>query len=268
MNEFLGMPDVASAHGPALDSLNAMVHWMMFVIFIGWGLLFLYMLFRFRQKRNPKADYHGLKSKASNYAEITVAAVEAILLIGFSIPLWSDRVDDFPDEKEATVVRVVAEQFAWNIHYPGPDGIFGRTAVDLVDAETNPLGLDSEDPYAKDDITTINQLHLPVNKPAIIHLSSKDVIHSFSLNVFRTKQDAVPGINVPVWFVPTVTTAEMAKRHGDEAYQYEISCSQLCGLGHYRMRGFLTIHTQEEFDTWLADNAPVERAEGEDDFWN
>ena len=267
MNEFLGMPEVASAHGAALDSLNSLVHWMMFVIFIGWGLLFLYMLFRFSKKRNPKADYHGLKSHASNYAEGAVALVEAILLVGFSIPLWSDRVDDFPDEKEAVTVRVVGEQFAWNVHYPGADGIFGRTDAELVDAETNPLGLDNEDPYAKDDITTTNQLHLPVDRPAIIRLTTKDVIHSFSLNNMRVKQDAIPGIEVPVWFTPTVTTAEMAAKEGKEDFQYEVSCSQLCGLGHYRMRGFLTVHSQEDFDAWLAENAPSED-EGGDDFWN
>ena len=267
MNEFLGLPEVASAHGASLDSLNSMVHWMMFAIFIGWVLLFLYMLVRFSKKRNPKADYHGLKSHASNYAEVAIAVVEAVLLIGFSIPLWSARVDDFPDEKEAVTVRVIGEQFAWNIHYPGADGIFGRTAADLVDAETNPVGLDSDDPYAKDDITTINQLHLPVNRPAIIRLTTKDVIHSFSLNRMRVKQDAIPGIQVPVWFTPTVTTAQMGARENEENFQYEISCSQLCGLGHYRMRGFMTIQTQEEFDAWLVDNAPSEEEEG-DDFWN
>jgi len=267
MNEFLGMPEVASAHGASLDALHSMVHWMMFIVFIGWGLLFLYMLFRFSAKRNPKANYHGLKSHASTYAEVTVALVEAILLIGFSIPLWSDRVDDFPDEKKATTVRVIGEQFAWNMHYPGADGIFGRTASDLVDAETNPIGLDSEDPYGKDDITTINQLNLPVNKPAIIRLTTKDVIHSFSLNRMRVKQDTIPGIEVPAWFTPTVTTAEMEAREQEENFQYEISCSQLCGLGHYRMRGFMTVQTQEEFDSWLAENAPSEEEEG-DDFWN
>ena len=269
MNEFLGLPQVASAHGGSLDSLNSLVHWMMFIIFIGWGLLFLYMLFRFSAKRNPKADYKGLKSNASTYGEVAVALVEAVLLIGFSIPLWSDRVDDFPDPSEAVEVRVVAEQFAWNIHYPGPDGTFGRTVVDLVDAETNPLGLDSDDPAAADDITTINQLHLPVDKPALVYVSSKDVIHSFTLNRMRVKQDTIPGLETPVWFTPTVTTAQMAEIEGEgEDFSYEISCSQLCGLGHYRMRGFLTVHTQADFDAWLVENAPSEDAGDEDDFWN
>jgi len=102
-------------------------------------------------------------------------------------------------------VRIVAEQFAWNIHYPGPDGVFGRTSLSLVGTD-NPLGLDRSDPAAKDDIATINQLNVPVGKPVVIHLSSKDVIHSLNLPAFRVKQDAVPGLNIPVWFVPMKTT--------------------------------------------------------------
>jgi hypothetical protein len=91
------------------------------------------------------------------------------------------------------VIEVTAEQFAWNVHYPGPDGVFGKTDLSLLDVETNPLGLDRKDPAAKDDITTLNQLYLPANKPVIVKLRSKDVIHSFNLPEFRVKQDAVPG---------------------------------------------------------------------------
>ena len=135
-----------------------------------------------------------------------------------------------------------SEQFAWNIHYPGPDGMFGRTEVTRVAAD-NPLGLDRRDPAAKDDITTINQLNLPVDRPVLVHLSSKDVIHSFGLFEMRVKQDAVPGLDIPVWFIPN--------KLGD----YEIACSQLCGLGHYRMRGFISVKTDADFKAWLAEEA-------------
>jgi len=141
----------------------------------------------------------------------------------------------------------VAEQFAWNVHYPGRDGVFGRVDVKLVDS-TNPLGLDLNDPNAKDDILSVNQLHLEVNRPVTIRLSSKDVIHSFGLPVMRVKQDAVPGIVFPVHFTPVKT---------NDGERWEIACAQLCGLGHYRMRGFLTIETKEQFEKFLADNAPV-----------
>ncbi len=161
-----------------------------------------------------------------------------LLLVFYAIPAWAKRVKAFPAENEAVVVRVVGEQFAWNVHYPGPDGKFGRTDISLVSAD-NPLGLDRKDPNAKDDITTVNQLNLPVDRPVLVHLSTKDVIHSFGLFEMRVKQDAIPGMQIPVWFIPN--------RVGD----YEIACSQLCGLGHYRMRGFLTIQTAADYQKWF-----------------
>jgi len=248
------MPAPASAHAQAIDQTLALVHWLMFVLFIGWGAFFVYVLVRFRRSRNPKADPVGVRSKFSTWSEIGVAAIEAVLLIGFSIPLWANRVnlDRFPAEDESTVVRVVAQQFAWNVWYPGEDGVFGQTKPELVDETNNPLGLDrANDPAAKDDLTTINQLHLPVNKPVIIQLSSKDVIHSFNLPNMRIKQDAIPGLRIPLWFVPTKTTEQMRAETGDSEFEYEIACAQLCGNSHYRMRGMMTIHDQAGYDAWL-----------------
>ncbi len=265
MDRFLGLPDLASEHGARLDYATELVHWLMFALFIIWGALFVFILVRFRRGRNPKASYKGLQSHLSSYGEVAVAIVEVVLLVGFSIPLYSERVDDVPDEKDATVVRVIAEQFAWNIHYPGPDGVFGRTDPTLVNVESNPIGLDRDDPAGKDDVTTVNQMHVPVDKPVIIKLSSKDVIHSFFILAMRVKQDAIPGMQFPIWFVPTVTTDQMREKYGDD-FNYEIGCSQLCGLGHYRMRGFATIHTQEAFDAWMAEEQSLLGGE-EDEFW-
>lgn len=238
MREFLNIPIQASAHAAEIDQMTVLVHWLMAILFVGWGAFFVYTLFRFRAGANPKADYHGVRSHVSNYAEIGVAVIEAVLLIGFAIPAWAHRVGEFPPESEATVVRVVGEQFAWNVHYPGRDGRFGRTDISLINPG-NPLGLDRADAAARDDVTTINQLNLPVDKPVLVQLSTKDVIHSFGLLEMRVKQDAIPGMQIPVWFTPT------------RAGAYQIACSQLCGLGHYRMVGFVTVQTQAEFDTWL-----------------
>ncbi|TAK51521.1 MAG: hypothetical protein EPO24_15780 [Bacteroidetes bacterium] len=210
MEEFLGLPPIASEHGAEVDSLIVIIHYLMFALFIGWGLFYLYTLVRFRKSRNPVANYVGVKSHVSSYLEVAVAIFEVILLVAFSIPMWTKRVDAFPNESSSTVVRIVAEQFAWNIHYPGADGKFGKTSISLVNAD-NPLGLDREDPAAKDDIVTINQLNVPVNKPVIVHLSSKDVIHSLNLPFMRTKQDAIPGLNIPLWFTPTQTTEQLRK---------------------------------------------------------
>jgi len=307
MRQFLGLPIDASAQGPSIDNLLVMVHWLMFILFVGWLTYFLFALLRFRKSKHPKADYQGVKSHFSSYVEVGVALTEVILLVGFAFPIWATRVNKIPDEKDATVVKIVAEQFAWNVHYPGPDGIFGRSDINLVSAD-NPLGLDRTDPYAKDDITTINQLNLPVNKPIIIELSSKDVIHSLNLPLFRVKQDAIPGQMVKVWFQPTMTTnqireklaktfsiangipAELSNLTSLEDYRAkdstiivpkggsftddlipqllqagitevkaapdtpaEIACAQLCGLGHYRMRGFINVQTPDDYAAWIKD---------------
>jgi cytochrome c oxidase subunit 2 len=375
MTDWLGLPALASAHGGQVDSLIGWMHVFMLILFVGWGGFFVYALMRFRRSRNPVADYAGVKSHRSAYLEIGVAVVEGVLLFGFAIPLWAARVDARPPEHEAMVVHVTGEQFAWNIHYPGPDrkfgrtdiklldlqtnplgldrtdpagkddvttlnqlylpvnrpvivrlrskdvihsfgvpefrvkqdaipgltiplwaarvdrmppenealvvqvtaeqfawnvrypgpdGVFGRTDINLINLQDNPLGLDRSDPAAKDDITTLNQLYLPANKPIIVKLRSKDVIHSFGVPEFRVKQDAIPGLTIPVWFIPNVTTAEMRSRTGNPEFQYEIACAQLCGLGHYRMRGFVTIQSAEEFQTWM-DEKVKEQAEAASD---
>ncbi len=265
MTQWLGLPALASAHGGQIDGLMGWTHLFMLILFVGWGGFFTYTLVRFRRSRHPVANYTGVKSHKSNYLEIGVAVVEGILLFGFSIPIWAARVDRIPPESEALVVQVTAEQFAWNVHYAGPDGVFGRADIKLIDLQSNPLGLDRSDPAARDDITTLNQLYLPANKPIIVKLRSKDVIHSFNVPEFRVKQDAIPGFTIPVWFVPDVTTAEMRTRTGNPEFQYEIACAQLCGLGHYRMRGFVTVQSAEEFQQWMEAEGAKLKEQGEAD---
>ncbi len=262
------LPPNAAAHGAQIDSALNWVHWLMALLFVGWMAFFLIALWRFRRARNPVANHTGVTSHASSWLEGAVAVAEGVLLIGLSIPLWADRVQEFPPEKDAVVVRMVGEQFAWNIHYPGPDGVFGRTSIDKIDLQSNPLGIDRSDPAAKDDVTTVNQLNLPVGRPAIVHLSSKDVIHSFNVPEFRVKQDAVPGITIPVWRVPTVTTAQMRQKLGKPEFVYEIACAQLCGLGHATMRGFVTVQEPAEFQKWMDEQVAAAASSGEDDFFN
>ena len=252
MLNLLGIPAAASAHAGEIDQMLVLVHWLMLVLFVGWGAFFVYVLWRFRKGANPQASYVGAKGKVAKSTEVAVALIEVLLLVFYAIPAWAKRVTNFPGGSDAVIVRVVAEQFAWNMHYPGKDGKFGRTDVALVSAD-NPLGLDRKDPDAKDDITTINQLNVPVGHPVLVHLSSKDVIHSFGLYEMRIKQDAIPGMEMPVWFVPTVTTDDMRAKVKDPGFNYEITCSQLCGLGHYRMRGFITVQSQADYDKWMAE---------------
>jgi cytochrome c oxidase subunit 2 len=239
-HKILGLPVLASEHGKDVDGLIIYVHWLMMALFIGWFAFFVYALIRFRKSRHPKADYVGLKGNVSNYAEVAVALVEAILLLGFAIPLWAKVVDSLPNEKESVVMRVIAQQFGWNVRYPGLDGAFGKQDINLVNSD-NIWGEVKDDPQGKDDIKMINEIHVPVNKQIIVHLSSKDVIHSFKVIALRITQDAIPGMRIPTFFKAT--------KEG----RYQINCAQLCGNGHSAMTtGFLTVESQASYDQWVA----------------
>jgi len=244
INEFLGMPPNASEHGYQIDHIIEFSHWFMGALFLGWSAYFAFVLIRFRRRRHPKADYQGIKSGISTHLEFSVVLIEAVLLIGFAIPLWAKRVNQFPEAKDAILVHAVGQQFNWNFHLPGPDGEFGHRDVHLV-TNSNPLGLDPNDPASKDDIVTLGELHVPINRPVIIELSSKDVIHNFALVHMRIAQDAIPGSLIPMWFKPIKTGS------------YEIICGQLCGLGHYGMKGTLVVDEPAEYQAWLKERAEL-----------
>jgi len=267
MLKYLGLPELASEHGARIDEMTSSLHVSMLLMFLGWGAFFLFLVVRYRSGRNPKASYQGVRGTIPMIFVAIAFAEELVLLFGSSIPLFAARNAGPPKGAETVIVQAVGEQFAWNFHYPGADGVFGRTDPKLIDSQTNPLGLDPADEAGRDDIITTNQLHLPLGKFALIRLSSKDVIHSFFLPEMRVKQDVIPGMTFPVWFKPTVSSAEMRARKGNPAFNYEVTCAQLCGLGHARMRGYLTVDTPEEFQTWLVEHTPKAKS-AEDSFWN
>lgn len=235
-----GFPPNVSTYGAEIDHLIVIVHWFMAILFVGWGLFLLYCLVRFRQRPGHQASYESSKSKFPKLVEIGVVVFEIFLLVGLSFPIWSKYKNEFPPENESLKIRIVAQQFVWNIHYPGQDGRFGRADPKLV-SDSNPLGIDPDDSSGRDDIITVNQLHFPVGKPVIAHLTSKDVIHSLGIPVLRVKQDAIPGMEIPVWWQAT------------KPGQFEIGCAQLCGVGHTIMKGYLTIDTPEQYAAWMAE---------------
>ncbi|HAK06646.1 MAG TPA: hypothetical protein DCO65_05170 [Spartobacteria bacterium] len=244
INEFLGQPPNASEHGYQIDHILEFAHWFMGTLFVGWSLFFIFVLIRFRRSRHPVADHAGVRSGISTHLEFSVVLIEAVLLLGFAIPLWAKRVNEFPPTKDAIVVHAVGQQFNWNFHLPGPDGQFGRRDVSFV-TNSNLVGLDPNDPAGKDDLVTLGELHVPVNRPVIIELSSKDVIHNFCLPHMRIAGDAIPGSLIPMWFKPIKTGT------------YEVVCGQLCGLGHYGMKGTLVVDTPEDYQAWLKERAEL-----------
>lgn len=236
------MPVLASEHGAEVDKLLVYVHLLMGALFVGWICYFIYVIIRFNHRANPKADHVGVRGHLSSWVEVGVALVEGVLLIGFAVPLWAHAADGFPKpDQHPTNLRVVAQQFQWNVFYPGADGEFGNRGLALVTAD-NPWGLDKNDPKGKDDFMTQDDIHVPVGKPVVILLTSKDVIHSFKVIAMRVCQDAIPGVPIPLHFTPTKTGI------------YQINCAQLCGIGHSSMaHGRIFVVTQAEYDAWLAE---------------
>lgn len=265
MSEWWGLPVLGSEHGAQIDRLLILTHLFMAAIFIGWFVYGTYVLFRFRKSRNPQASHGGARSTATYYIEAGVIVIEVLLLVALSVPFWSRYVVAVPNEADALQVRVVAQQYAWNFHYAGKDGLFGQTNAALIDDELNPVGLDRDDPNGKDDIVLRNQLYVPLNQPVVLWLSSQDVIHSFNIPEMRVKQDVIPGVRTHISFIPTMSTAAYRERKGSEGRTFEIACAQLCGLGHYRMRGFLYVLESEAFDQWIEDNTPDPDAQEEYD---
>jgi cytochrome c oxidase subunit 2 len=242
INKFLKIPELASEHGAMIDNMLELVHWFMLLLGVGWALFFLLCLYKFHHSRSPKADYVGVRGHASTHIEIGVIIIEAVLLVGFAYPLWGHRSEKYPTGPEVVKVRAVAEQFAWTLHYPGPDGDFGMTDPFLISA-TNPLGINKDDPNAKDDFLS-NELVLPNGRDVVIELSSKDVIHNLHLVPMRIAQDAIPGTVAHIWFKPIKTG------------NWQTVCGQLCGAGHSQMIGFMRVIESDEFDAWFKENTP------------
>lgn len=259
----LEYPVLASADGGAIDHLLAQVHIVMAAVFLFWLAIFAVAIWRGRRKAKGRS-FKPLHVLVVVLPAVFLCAVELGLELGKSNPIMRARAEAATVTEDAVQVRIVAQQFAWNMHYPGPDGVFGATLPALVNDVSNPIGLDRSEGPGADDIVTRNLLYLPVNTKALIWLSSRDVVHSFYVPELRVRQDAVPGMRIPVAFTPTLTTEAFRALKGDPNRTFEIACAQLCGQGHASMRGMLHVVTAEAFAAWLTENAPSAE---EDDFW-
>jgi len=243
--------DIA-AHGPAIDHQFSVTFIITGIIFISAQLGLAYLVWRYRGRDDGgKAVY----SRGRNMLELLWVVVAAILFIGLDFMgyrTWA-RMHFTGTQPQALRIEVWGEQFAWFFRYPGPDGRFGPVHPALMDDSMgNYLGLDRRhDAASKDDIVTAT-LGVPVGTPVELILRSKDVIHSFFVPELRIKQDLVPGMEIPIHFT---TTEQGLKEDGG---RYEIVCTQLCGLAHYRMRAFLQIMTEKNFEKWLQQQAAMQ----------
>jgi cytochrome c oxidase subunit 2 len=215
------LPVAASTYAADIDKIFYVILVVTGIAFVGVEVTLVYFLFKYRGREGRKAEY----IEGSTRAEIVWTVVPALFIVGLGIASHSvwPKVKD-PDRFPTNALELAAEaaQFEWNFTYPGVDGRLGTG----------------------DDFTVRNQLHVPVNEPVVVHLTSLDVIHSFFVPAFRVKQDAVPGFDRNrLWFEATRTG------------EFEIACAELCGLGHYRMRGRVFVHTQEDYERWKAEQS-------------
>lgn len=243
----------ASDHGEKID-------YMLWLTIIVTGVVFLMtqvLLFWFAYKYQYSEKRTVYFFPHNNKLELLWTVVPAIfltILVGFGLFYWFKITGDAP--KESQVVEITGKQFNWMMRYPGKDNVLGRKNYRLTDASNgNALGVDWEDGASHDDIEA-TEMHLVVGKPVQLVINAQDVIHDVGLVHFRLKMDAVPGIPTTLWFTPKYTTEQMKKITGNKDFVYEISCDQMCGSGHYSMRGVIVVETQEEYDAWMASKKP------------
>ena len=243
----------ASDHGEKID-------FMMWLTIIVTGIVFLLtqvLLFWFAFKYQYSEKRTSYFFPHNNKLELLWTVVPAIFLtglVGFGLFYWFKITGDAP--KDSQIVEITGKQFNWMMRYPGKDNVLGRKNYRLTDASSgNALGVDWEDGASHDDIEA-SEMHLVVGKPVQLVINAQDVIHDVGLVHFRLKMDAVPGIPTTLWFTPKYTTAQMKEITGNKDFVYEISCDQICGSGHYSMRGVIIVETQDEHDAWMASKKP------------
>jgi cytochrome c oxidase subunit 2 len=233
------LPPVASEHGRGIDVMLVYLLVTTGTLIVLGHVVLGYFILRFSRAARASPQLPG--ERAERFWSVAPAILMTLLAEGgvlvLGIPVFGQLYTEEPPE-DAVVVEVTGEQFTWNVRYPGPDGQFGRTDPALITAE-NSLGVDAADPASADDIHELALMYVPVNRAVKVRLKAKDVLHSFYLPYHRIKQDAVPGMTVELWFVPT--------REGE----FDIACAELCGFGHYQMRGFLRVVSEEEFERWM-----------------
>ncbi|MCI0588910.1 MAG: cytochrome C oxidase subunit II [Planctomycetes bacterium] len=218
----MGFPEDASLHGHLLDRLYGHAFWLTLAAFLAVVAILGWCLVRYRARPGRLPTYTHGSGRGALLLSLGLAFA-VFVGIDLNLALEDHRVFDAlvgtpPDPAKAFRIQVMPQQFVWNVRYPGEDGEFGTD----------------------DDLTTLNQIHVPAGRPVLVELRSMDVVHSFFLPHFRIKQDALPGLTTRAYFQATKTGT------------YEVACAELCGLEHYRMRGFLHVGSEEEVAEWIA----------------
>jgi cytochrome c oxidase subunit 2 len=243
----------ASVQGEKVDEMLWITLAITGIVFIVTQILLFWFAYKYQEDDNRKVFFFAHSTKL----ELIWTAIPAItltVLVVFGLRNWFFFTGDAP--KNAMVVEVTGKQFGWIFRYPGKDAVFGKKYYKNIDPATNSVGIIWDDKFSQDDILTEQTMYVVKGQPIKLIIGSRDVIHDVGLSHFRLKMDAVPGIPTTMWFTPKYTTKEMKEITGNANFAYEISCDQMCGNGHYSMKGIIEVVEQEEYDLWLAKQKP------------
>jgi cytochrome c oxidase subunit 2 len=247
------LPPSASDHGEKIDTMIWITLGITFFVFLITQILLFWFSYKYQEKENSQAYYFPHNNKLEVIWTV-IPAITLTVLVGFGLYYWFQITGEAP--KDAQIVEVTGSQFKWEFRYPGKDGKLGRKYYkEISETKANPLGQIWSDPDNHDDVVGSQEMHLIVGKPVKLIINAKDVIHDVGLAHFRMKMDAVPGMPTTMWFTPKYTTREMKEKYGDD-FNYEISCDQMCGKGHFSMRGTIVVESAAEFKVWLAKQTP------------
>lgn len=245
----------ASVEGELIDKMLWITIIITGIVFIITQILLFWFAYKYQEKPGRKAYYFPHNNKLELLWTV-VPAITLTIMVGFGLKYWFRITSDAP--KEALIVEITGKQFSWIMRYAGDDEQFGKKYFRNIDeAKGNDLGLLWEDPASHDDIVENNTMYIVKDRPVKFVINSRDVVHSVGLPHFRMKMDAVPGTPTTIWFTPKFTTKEMKEREQNPDFVFEIACDQMCGKGHYSMKGIIEVVTQEEFDMWMAQKKPT-----------
>jgi len=242
----------ASEMGEKIDLMLYITIGVTGVVFLITQILLFWFSFKYQENDNRKAYYFPHNTKLE-LLWTTVPAIFLTVLVVFGLKYWFKMTGEAP--KDAVLVEVTGHQFGWEFRYPGPDKVLGKKNFKLTKG-ANLLGVDFNDPASLDDMHVAATVHIPVRRPVKFVINAQDVIHDVGLPHFRLKMDAVPGIPTTLWFTPLYTTEEMKVRTGNPNFTYEISCDQMCGKGHFSMRGVIIVESEEDYRMYLATLEP------------
>lgn len=240
---------VATEHGAHTDFLFWVTMGVTVVAFVIISIVMFIFIYKYQYEEGRKAKFFP----DNHYLELAWTIIPAIVLavlIFTGLRAWNDITS--PASKEAEVIEVIGQQFAWTVRYPGvKDKELGKVNYRLIDNFGNEFGLDLTDKNSFDDFKSL-ELHLPVDKEILLKIRAKDVLHSVYLPHFRVKMDAVPGMPTAFKFKVTKTTQEMRDELGNQSFNYEMACAEICGRGHFSMKMMVVVEEQEAYEKWKA----------------